>query len=132
MERPIRSIVKLKQIEKMREAEINNRIFELDSERSQLVVEKKKLQFESVSPELRERYEDNFYTSADTQGSQGTFFHVIKVISPSKVEAMVLENYNHQITLTLCKEVDMELLEIRIAAFDFLMIMEEAKSKFVF
>lgn len=116
----------------MREAEINNRIFELDIERSQLVVEKKKLQFESVSPELRERYEDNFYASADTQGSQGTFFHVIKVISPSKVEAMVLENYNHQITLTLCKEVDMELLEIRIAAFDFLMIMEEAKSKFVF
>lgn len=116
----------------MRETEIINRIFELDAERSRLVTEKEKLQFESVLPELREKYEDNFYASADSHETHGTFYHVLRVISKNKVEAMVLENYNHQVTLTLCKEVDMEFLEIRIAAFDFLMIMEEAKAKFVF
>jgi len=54
------------------------------------------------------------------------------VVSAGKVEAMVLENYHHQVTFIPCKEVDMEFLEIRIAAFDFLMIMEDAKSKFTF
>ncbi len=116
----------------MRETEINNRIFNLDIERNHLIAEKNKLQFENVPPELREKYEDNFYASADSHETHGTFYHVLRVVSAGKVEAMVLENYHHQVTLIPCKEVDMEFLEIRIAAFDFLMIMEEARSKFTF
>jgi hypothetical protein len=114
----------------MRESEINNRIFDLDIERNHLIAEKKKLQFESVLPELRELYENNFYASADSHETQGTFFHVLRVVSRNKVEAMVLENYHHQVTLTLCKEIDMEFLEVRIAAFDFFIILEDAKNKF--
>lgn len=116
----------------MREYDIDNRIFNLDIERNHLIAEKKKLQFENVLPELREKYEDNFYASADSHETHGTFYHVLRVVSKHKVEAVVLENYHHQVTLTMCKEVDLEFLEIRIAAFDFLMIMEEAKSKFIF
>jgi hypothetical protein len=116
----------------MREYDIDNRVFNLDIERNHLIAEKKKLQFENVLPDLREKYEDNFYASADSHETHGTFYHVLRVVSAGKVEAMVLENYHHQVLLTMCKEVDMELLEVRIAAFDFLMIMEEAKSKFTF
>ncbi len=116
----------------MRETEINNRIFNLDVERNHLIAEKKKLQFESVLPELQEKYTNRFYASADSHETYGTFYHVLRVVSAGKVEAMILENYHHQVTFIPCKEVDMEFLEIRIAAFDFLMIMEEAKSKFTF
>jgi len=116
----------------MRETEIINRIFELDAERSRLVTEKEKLQFESILPELREKYEGKFFASGDAQKVHGTFFHVLKVISLSEVEATVLENYRHQVVLMPLEIVDMELLEEEIADAYFLMVMEDAKTKFNF